>query len=537
MTPWEITHKFYKADDPFQPIRRAARVGTHRSRAHGLAGNRGCRIEAEMVLKTAIRISTFWWTLALLSAAIAPMRARADCGHPTIYRYEVRVAVHRETTVANDVDPPLPGTVKKLSDWKASWVAPISVEECPAGDWKIKPDPRTVAINNPSGQTDKGPDELHGGQLDEKFDWDNTKEEWGSQPQQKLDIPPCHFTFAGTAPAVMSLVAVYSAGTNSSNNYFGFTAWNHFTIGTKPDYKRWDDAERAACDPRRHGSYGAYPANSGLSSPAPIINGLQGNITDAHLGLDLSSQLTSSLSPAAISILGSLAAGNGFNFDTGTQLIQDEKGNSTRERATVSFTRSGSPSGIPSDSSPQTGQKPCDDSDYGMSMTYLSYCASYTQHYHPPSEEAALAAKMQQLSAQHEADRKRCGYSSSPFHCGKPPDCTTQLQKVVAAGDPYKLQRQGWHPPTCPVTQPVQPTDPASCQSVGTTNMVINYLSGACDEYNKQMRSYKQQLQDWERQCSDEQFRDYQQRAADMRANPRNYVSDPRCKQAQGPTG
>jgi len=203
----------------------------------------------------------------------------------------------------------------------------------------MKPDPRAVAINNPSGQTDKGPDELHGGQLDEKFDWDNTKEEWSPQPHQKLDIPPCHFTFAGTAPAVMSLFAVYSAATNSSNNYFDFVAWNHFTIGTKPDYKRWDDAERAACDPRRHGSYGAYTASSGLTMPAPIINGIRVNITDDYLSLDLLSGLTSSLSPAAISILESLAAGKGFNFDTGMQLIQDEKGNSTREHATVSFSR------------------------------------------------------------------------------------------------------------------------------------------------------------------------------------------------------
>jgi hypothetical protein len=137
----------------------------------------------------------------------------------------------------------------------------------------------------------------------------------------------------------MSLVAVYSAGTNSSNNYFDFMAWNHFTIGTKPDYKRWEDAERAACDPRRHGSYGASTGYSGLTMPAPIINGIQVNITDDYLGLDLLSGLTSSLSPAAISILESLAAGKGFNFDTGMQLIQDEKGNSTRERATVSFSR------------------------------------------------------------------------------------------------------------------------------------------------------------------------------------------------------
>ena len=425
----------------------------------------------------------------------------------TIYRYDVRVAVHRESTTANDVDPPLPGTVKKLSDWKASWVAPISVEHCPAGNWTIKPEPRTVAINNPSGQTDKGPDELHGGQLDEKFDWDNTKEEWGTQPHQILDIPPCHFTFAGTAPAVMSLVAYadYSAGTSSTNNSFDFMAWNHFTIGTKPDYKRWYDAERAACDPRRHGSYGAAAAYGGLTMPAPIINGIQVNITDEFLSMHFLSGLTSSLSPAAISILESLEAGKGFNFDTGEQLIQDDKGNSSRERATVSF----SPSGSPSDSGggstgAQPNQEPCDHSDFGMWMSYLSYCASYTQLYHPPSEEAALAAKMQQLNAQHEADRKRCGYSISPFHCGKPPDCKEQLQKIVNAGDPYKLSRSS--PQPCPYPQPATP---ASCNygNYSVWQTIKNNLYGWDGAQTTCLVEEFKQNERWQQQCLDWQFR------------------------------
>jgi hypothetical protein len=36
-------------------------------------------------------------------------------------------------------------------------------------------------------------------------------------------------------------------------------------------------------------------------------------------------------------ILDSLAAGKGFNYDTGMQLYQDKAGNSSRVRAAVSF--------------------------------------------------------------------------------------------------------------------------------------------------------------------------------------------------------
>jgi len=42
----------------------------------------------------------------------------------TIYRYDVRVAVHRESTPSDS------RAQKTVSDWKASWVAPMSVIRC-----------------------------------------------------------------------------------------------------------------------------------------------------------------------------------------------------------------------------------------------------------------------------------------------------------------------------------------------------------------------------------------------------------------------
>jgi hypothetical protein len=141
---------------------------------------------------------------------------------------------------------------------------------------------------------------------------------------------------------------------------------------------------------------------------------------------------------------------------------------------------------------------------------------------------------MQRLSAQHEADRKRCGYTHAPFHCGKPPDCKEQLQKILNAGDPYKLSLTS--PQPCPYPQPATP---ASCNyghySVWQT-IKNNWYGWGAAQSECSHEEFEQNEQ-WQQQCLDWQFRQYQQTANDMRKNPQNYVSDPRCKQGQGPAG
>jgi hypothetical protein len=77
------------------------------------------------------------------------MQARASdasstsaAGCVTVYRYDVRVAVHREATY------PLPpafaglGTTRKVTGWKASFVAPIYLDRCAAIKLKITLAPR-----------------------------------------------------------------------------------------------------------------------------------------------------------------------------------------------------------------------------------------------------------------------------------------------------------------------------------------------------------------------------------------------------------
>jgi hypothetical protein len=65
------------------------------------------------------------------------------------------------------------------------------------------------------------------------------------------------------------------------------------------------------------------------------LNGFDGlAIGDNQLHLTF---LMPSNSPVDAPILESLAAGKGFNYDTGMQLYQDKYGNSERVRATVSF--------------------------------------------------------------------------------------------------------------------------------------------------------------------------------------------------------
>jgi hypothetical protein len=499
--------------------------------------------EAERVLKTAIRISTIGWMLALLSAAIAPMRARAadasSASPPsclTVYRYDVRVAVHREAT--NSLPPAFAGagTTRKVTDWKASFVAPIYLDRCAGMKLQITARPAGKSGNQSS------PLELHGGQFDSTFDWNDATEQNGYTKKPDANdttklyvVPPCHYTFASHVQAVMYVTASFGYLTaNPENIQFDFLAGRDFSDQTtnKAEIERAADAKYAVCDDHRHEAGNGYTVIGDAGMPLDGFSGMAIGDNQLHLTFGMPPN-----SPLKASILDALVDGKGFNYDTGLQLYQRKVGDSElseRVRATVSFSPTGRPSGSPSDSSPQPEKEPCDHTDFGMWMTYLSYCASYTQHYRPPNEEASLATMMQRLSAQHEADRKRCGYTHAPFHCGKPPDCTTQLQKVVAAGDPYKLSLTS--PQPCPYPQPATP---ASCNydhySVWQT-IKNNWYGWGAAQSECSHEEFEQNEQ-WQQQCLDWQFRQYQQTANDMRKNPQNYVSDPRCKQGQGPAG
>ncbi len=67
-----------------------------------------------------------------------------------------------------------------------------------------------------------------------------------------------------------------------------------------------------------------------------LIEGIGSNIGELILGLYFSTPPTSTREAM---ILGALATGEGFNFDTGMQVTQDQSGDSARMRATVSFSR------------------------------------------------------------------------------------------------------------------------------------------------------------------------------------------------------
>lgn len=229
----------------------------------------------------------------------------------TIYRYDVRVAVHRESTPSDS------RAQKTVSDWKASWVAPMSVIRC-GGIVEININAVHDKLRGGFGVTGV----LPGGQFDETLD---------------LNEPVCHYTYAAThLPAVMHL-AVESDNPGQSN--FDFLAGMDFgddKAASEANFERENDVRFAACGPQSVGRTSTYTRIGDDDTSMPL-NGFNGMlIADDQLHLTFAMPPNS---PVDASILDSLAAGKGFNYDTGMQLYQDKYGNSTHVRATVSFSR------------------------------------------------------------------------------------------------------------------------------------------------------------------------------------------------------
>jgi hypothetical protein len=196
-----------------------------------------------VVVKTAIRFSTFWWTLAFPIAVVAPIRAgAADAATNclTIQRYDVRVTGHREAMPADNV-------VGTVSDWKVSFVAPVYVDRCPGVGMPMLINARSAATSA-SRHT---PNTLHGGQFDRTFDWnDTTKLEYLGR-----EVPPCHVTYTSNVPAMMWVTALFGATTASpAGRSFDFLAGEDFSdeAAIKADFEREADAKHAACDDKRH---------------------------------------------------------------------------------------------------------------------------------------------------------------------------------------------------------------------------------------------------------------------------------------------
>jgi hypothetical protein len=259
----------------------------------------------------------------------------------TIYRYDVRVAVHREATMPSGLGrsgPVYEGTIKTVSDWKARWVAPVYLDRCAGVKLQITARPAAMSGNKGS------PISLPGGQFDRTFDWNDTTKLTGytekltaNDTTKLYDVPPCHYTYASNVPAVMWVTALFGdLSANPEHKSFDFLAGQDFSDQTasKADFEHQAEARRAACDLKRQGITFHYTTIGDAGMPLDGFNGMI--IGDNQLHLTFA---TPPNSPVDTPILDALAAGKGFNYDTGMQMYQDKGGTSSRVRATVSFSR------------------------------------------------------------------------------------------------------------------------------------------------------------------------------------------------------
>lgn len=257
------------------------------------------------------------------SAAAAPPASSATppAGCVTVYRYDVRVGAHREQTQPGGIA----GELKTLSDWKASWVAPVYVDRC-AG---VK-----MLITARSAETSKArgwPIYVRDGQFSRTFDYASTVE-----PQYEFKVP-CHFTYASNSPAVMSVTALFSS---TGKTTFDFLAGQDLrdSVDRKAEFERQVDAGDAACHPKHPQwsiitfNYTVIP-NDGLPGIPASRNSTIGD-GQFHLTFDMPPD-----SPVETSILDALVAGKGFNYDTGMLLVAGKAGKSERVRALISFSR------------------------------------------------------------------------------------------------------------------------------------------------------------------------------------------------------
>jgi hypothetical protein len=224
-----------------------------------------------------------------------PSSAGAGCDHPTIYRYDVRVAVHREATGSGVL------STTTLSDWKASWVAPMRVGHSGVcGDWAI-----TIA------QTAPGVDVLHGGQSDITYTWTQGD---------------CHFSVARKFAAKMAIQDGISLRVDRTAGTFDlfFEIEDGGGLGTA-----MTDAKHQACDDKAMAAY-HLPVYGDVT-----VNGVRVTASDTNLVLFFAMPPRTAVGAA---ILSALASGKGFNFDSGEQVTPGESLTS-RVRATVSFSR------------------------------------------------------------------------------------------------------------------------------------------------------------------------------------------------------
>lgn len=219
----------------------------------------------------------------------------------------MRIAVHREATYAGSAGE------TTVSDWKASWVAPLYVDRCPGLGLPMLISARPAAM---SGNR-SWPIYLHGGQFEGTYD---------------LNEPGCHYTITINAPAFMAVAAIYG-NTSQSFDFLGGQDFDDKAI-SKANWDREDDARVAACGPHHTGRSSHYTSIGDTAMPLDGFNGLIIGDDQLHLTFAMPPN-----SPVDAPILNSLAVGKGFNYDTGMQQYQDQGGTSSRMRATVSFSR------------------------------------------------------------------------------------------------------------------------------------------------------------------------------------------------------
>jgi hypothetical protein len=112
------------------------------------------------------------------------------------------------------------------------------------------------------------PLELHGGQFDSTFDWNDATELTGytktlnaNDTPKLYAVPPCHYTYASHVPAVMYVTGSFGYLTaNPENSQFDFLAGLDFSdqAAGKAEFKRRADAKYAACDDNRHEDSSGY---------------------------------------------------------------------------------------------------------------------------------------------------------------------------------------------------------------------------------------------------------------------------------------
>jgi hypothetical protein len=167
-----------------------------------------------------------------------------------------------------------------------------------------------------------------------------------NQPRCRHDYPlaatvdlnetECHYTFAATnLQAKTWLRAVYD---NPGQSRFAFLAGQDFQdkAASSAYLDRENEVRFATCGPHKWQGSLDY-TRIGIGNAGLLLDGFNGlMIGDDQLHLTFA---TPPDSPVDTPILDALAAGKGFNYDTGMQTFQDKDGSSSRVRATLSFSR------------------------------------------------------------------------------------------------------------------------------------------------------------------------------------------------------